>query len=33
MGDRAFDALRDVMAHSRAENGRFFGYAKGRENP
>src|SRR5258708_32110632 len=33
MGDRAFDALSDVMAHSRAENGRFFGYVKGSGEP
>ena len=26
MGDQAFDALREVIAHSRAQNGRFFGY-------
>ena len=25
LGDAAFDALRDVMAHCRAQNGRFFG--------
>jgi hypothetical protein len=29
MGDRAFDALRDVIAHSRAQNGRFFAYVQG----
>src|SRR6202040_3209149 len=33
MGDRAFDTLSDVMAHSRAENGRFFGYVKGSGEP
>lgn len=26
MGDRALDALADVITHSRAQNGRFFGY-------
>jgi hypothetical protein len=31
MGDQAFDALREVIAHSRAQNGRFFGYVQ--ENP
>jgi hypothetical protein len=33
MGDRAFDALREVIAHSRAQNGRFFGYVQGPESP
>ena len=33
MGDRAFDALRDVIAHSRAQNGRFFGYVHGSGEP
>ena len=29
MGAEAFTALRDVVAHSRAQNGRFFGYVQG----
>lgn len=33
MGEQALDALRDVFAHSRAENGRFFGYVKGSAEP
>ena len=33
MGDQAFDALRDVIAHSRAQNGRFFGYVLGSGDP
>jgi glutamate/tyrosine decarboxylase-like PLP-dependent enzyme len=28
IGDAAFDALSDVIAHSRAQNGRFFGYVQ-----
>jgi len=33
IGDRAFDALSDVIAHSRAQNGRFFGYVHGSGEP
>jgi glutamate/tyrosine decarboxylase-like PLP-dependent enzyme len=33
MSDRAFDALTEVMAHSRAQNGRFFGYVQGSGDP
>jgi len=33
MGDQAFDALRGVIAHSRAQNGRFFGYVQGPGEP
>jgi glutamate/tyrosine decarboxylase-like PLP-dependent enzyme len=33
MGDRAFDALPEVIAHSRAQNGRFFGYVQGSGDP
>ena len=33
MGDRAFDALREVTAHCRAQNGRFFGYVQGSGEP
>ena len=33
MGERAFAALRDVVAHSRAQNGRFFGYVQGPGEP
>jgi aromatic-L-amino-acid decarboxylase len=33
MGDRAFDALREVIAHSRAQNRRFFGYVQGPGEP
>jgi glutamate/tyrosine decarboxylase-like PLP-dependent enzyme len=33
MGAKALDALRDVMAHSRAQNGRFFGYVQGPGEP
>lgn len=29
----AFTALRDVLAHSRAQNGRFFGYVQGSGEP
>ena len=28
-----FDALREVIAHSRAQNGRFFGYVQGSGDP
>jgi glutamate/tyrosine decarboxylase-like PLP-dependent enzyme len=33
MGERAFDGLSEVFAHSRADNGRFFGYVKGSAEP
>jgi glutamate/tyrosine decarboxylase-like PLP-dependent enzyme len=33
MGAEALEALRDVMAHSRAQNGRFFGYVQGPGEP
>jgi aromatic-L-amino-acid decarboxylase len=33
MRQQAFDALRDVIAHSRAQNGRFFGYVQGPGEP
>ena len=33
MGERAFAALRDIVAHSRAQNGRFFGYVQGPGEP
>jgi len=33
MGDRALAALGDVIAHSRAQNGRFFGYVQGPGEP
>jgi glutamate/tyrosine decarboxylase-like PLP-dependent enzyme len=33
MGDRALAALADVIAHSRAQNGRFFGYVQGPGEP
>jgi aromatic-L-amino-acid/L-tryptophan decarboxylase len=33
MGEKAFDALHEVMAHSRAQNGRFFGYVQGPGEP
>ncbi len=33
MGVEALDALRDVIAHSRAQNGRFFGYVQGPGEP
>jgi glutamate/tyrosine decarboxylase-like PLP-dependent enzyme len=33
MGAEAFTALRDVVAHSRAQNGRFFGYVQGPGEP
>ena len=33
MGDAAFDALRDVIAHCRSQNGRFFGYVLGPGEP
>src|SRR5690348_16208695 len=29
LGERALSALADVIAHSRAQNGRFFGYVQG----
>jgi aromatic-L-amino-acid decarboxylase len=29
MGEQALGALREVMAHSRSQNGRFFGYVQG----
>ncbi len=29
LGEAAFDALNDVLEHSRAQNGRFFGYVLG----
>ena len=29
MGEDALDGLREVMEHSRAQNGRFFGYVQG----
>src|SRR5215469_11288639 len=29
MGDEALSGLREVMAHARAQNGRFFGYVQG----
>ena len=32
MGEQAFDALREVIAHSRAQNGRFLATCKGRGN-
>ncbi len=32
-GEQALAALRDVMAHSRAQNGRFFGYVQGSGEP
>ncbi|MFZ0806020.1 MAG: pyridoxal-dependent decarboxylase [Candidatus Sulfotelmatobacter sp.] len=33
MGDQAFAALTDVIANSRAQNGRFFGYVQGPGEP
>src|SRR4030095_10149674 len=33
MGDEAFTGLRDVIAHARAQNGRFFGYVQGPGEP
>jgi aromatic-L-amino-acid/L-tryptophan decarboxylase len=33
MHDTAFAALRDVVEHSRAQNGRFFGYVQGPGEP
>ena len=33
MGPEALPALRDVLAHSRAQNGRFFGYVQGPGEP
>ncbi len=33
MGADALTALRDVMAHSRAQNGRFYGYVQGPGEP
>ena len=33
MGEGAFDALLDVVNHSRAQNGRFFGYVQGSGEP
>jgi aromatic-L-amino-acid decarboxylase len=33
MGDQALAALRTVMDHSRAQNGRFFGYVQGPGEP
>jgi aromatic-L-amino-acid decarboxylase len=33
MGDEALGALRDVIAHCRAQNGRFFGYVQGSGDP
>jgi aromatic-L-amino-acid/L-tryptophan decarboxylase len=33
MGANAFAALEDVIAHSRAQNGRFFGYVQGPGEP
>jgi glutamate/tyrosine decarboxylase-like PLP-dependent enzyme len=33
MRDAAFDALDDVIAHCRAQNGRFFGYVQGSGDP
>ncbi|PYX27749.1 MAG: pyridoxal-dependent decarboxylase [Acidobacteria bacterium] len=33
MGAEALSALRDVIAHSRAQNGRFFGYVQGPGEP
>ncbi|MFY9559494.1 MAG: aminotransferase class V-fold PLP-dependent enzyme [Terriglobales bacterium] len=33
MRAEAFSALRDVVAHSRAQNGRFFGYVQGPGEP
>jgi len=33
MGAEALTGLRDVMAHSRAQNGRFYGYVQGPGEP
>jgi aromatic-L-amino-acid/L-tryptophan decarboxylase len=33
MGESAFSALREVIAHSRAQNGRFYGYVQGPGEP
>jgi len=33
MGAQAFAALRDVVAHARTQNGRFFGYVQGPGEP
>jgi glutamate/tyrosine decarboxylase-like PLP-dependent enzyme len=33
MGEASLDALRDVVAHSRLQNGRFFGYVQGPGEP
>jgi aromatic-L-amino-acid/L-tryptophan decarboxylase len=33
MGNEAFDALIHVIAHCRAQNGRFFGYVQGSGDP
>ena len=33
MAEQAFDALRDVVAHARAQNGRFYGYVQGPGEP
>jgi aromatic-L-amino-acid decarboxylase len=33
MGESALAALADVIAHSRAQNGRFFGYVQGSAVP
>jgi aromatic-L-amino-acid/L-tryptophan decarboxylase len=33
MGDQAFPAVNDLIAHSRAQNGRFFGYVLGSAEP
>ncbi len=33
MGDRALAALKDAIAHSRTQNGRFFGYVQGPGEP
>ena len=33
MGEEAFGALADVVRHSRAQNGRFFGYVQGPGEP
>jgi len=33
MGKEAFAGISDVIAHCRAQNGRFFGYVQGLGNP
>jgi aromatic-L-amino-acid/L-tryptophan decarboxylase len=33
LGDRAFEALNQMMAHCRVHNGRFFGYVQGSADP